>query len=290
MAARKARKRTTKKTTKAVAVVGRSDLALPSSMQDEFAKHISRDKASAVAVGWPFISMQGSTPVMSIAGQPIGCDREGRENTIEAIILGGARVNSYYKGEFTPGKPVPPSCYAIADPLWEAGEIETKLAPPVDLRGKESKACADCRFNAFGSGRGNAKACKNTVRLAMLYAGSSDFAKADGFMLSVPPTGLRGWASYVAPLSAVNRPVMTVITEIEKIPNETGAGFALGFTTLDPIQDETLLRAILARAEGDGGAALIQPPPAIGDSGGGKTQRRRKVTKTTKKKARRKKK
>jgi hypothetical protein len=73
---------------------------------------------------------------------------------------------------------------------------------------------------------------------------------------------------------------MTVVTAIEKIPSETGAGFALNFTTLRPIQDTADLQAILARAKGDGGAALVQPPPAMGaDSGGAKPQRRRSVVK-----------
>ncbi|GAG43702.1 unnamed protein product, partial [marine sediment metagenome] len=206
---------------------------------------------------------------------PVGCDRG---DMIEAIVLGGARINQFYEGDFTPGKPTPPTCYAIADPLWEAGEVEGKIAPPADLKSKQSDKCSDCAFNAFGSGRGNAKACKNTVRLAMLPACTDDVAKADGFMLSVPPTGMRSWASYVAPLAAVGRPVQTVITEIEKIPNTTGAGFSLAFSTLQPIQDETTLRSILARAKGDGGAALVQPPPAA-ESSGAKPKRRRKVVK-----------
>ena len=278
MAARKARKRTSK--TKAV-TVAQSALALPSDLQDEFAEFINRDRASATAADWPYLSMQGSTPVMSLAGNPVGCEREGHENSIEAVILGGARVNQYYEGEYVPGKPTPPVCYAIADPLWEAGEVETKLAPPTDLKSKQSDSCADCRFNAFGSGRGNAKACKNTIRLAMLPAASTDYAKAEGMMVSLPPTAMRTWSAYIAPLLAIGRPVCTVITEVEKIPNEQGAGFAMGFTTLTAIQDKVSLRAILARIKGDGGAALIQPPPAIGTEGGGsaKPQRRRKVKK-----------
>jgi len=164
-----------------------------------------------------------------------------------------------------------------------------KIAPPADLKSKKDDTCAECRFNAFGSGRGNAKACKNTVRLAMLPAATDDFSKADGMMLSVPPSGMRSWAAYVAPLLAIHRPVMTVITEIEKIPSTTGAGFSLGFNTLSLIQDKTALRAILTRTKGDGGAALIQPPPAVGAEGGGaKPQRRRKVVKKAKAKGKKK--
>jgi hypothetical protein len=130
---------------------------------------------------------------MMLGGQPVGSDG-ANPNAIEAIILGGARINQYYEGEFTPGKPTPPTCYAIADPKWEAGEVENKLGPPADLKTKQSDSCSDCRWNSFGSGRGNAKACKNTVRLAMLPANAVDFAKADGLMLSVPPTGMRSWS------------------------------------------------------------------------------------------------
>lgn len=273
-----------KKKTRAVART-QSALALPKEMEDEFTEYVNRDKASTVAAGWPFLSTQGSTPVMTLAGVPVGCDRG---DMIEAVILSGARVNNYYgPDDFVPGKTAPPVCYAIADPAWKAGEIENKLAPPADLKTKCSDSCAECRFNAFGSGRGNAKACKNTVRLAMFHAGESDFSKADGLMLSVPPTAMRSWAAYVAPLAAIKRPVFSVVTEIEKIPNTKGAGFSLALTMLSPIQDKTTLRALAARLKGDGGAALVQPPPAVGDSSGtAKPQRRRKV----KKKARRKKK
>jgi len=253
-------------------------------MQDEFAEFLNRDRASATAAGWPYLSTQGATAQMTLSGVPVGCDRGPQ---IEAVVLGGARVNQYYEGEFTPGKPTPPLCYAIADPSWEPGEVEGKLAPPADLETKQSDKCADCRWNAFGSGRGNAKKCKNTVRLAMLPAASDDFSKAEGLMLSVPPTAMRSWSAYVAPLLSVHRPVMSVVTEIEKVPSEVGAGFSLEFRTLKMIQDTATLRAIIARAKGDGGAALVQPPPSVGSEGRGgapKQQRRRKVIKKARRK------
>jgi len=277
-----ARKKARRKTSKAVATTNTA-LAIPAGMEDEFAEFVNRDRASATAAGWPYLSTQGATAQMTCAGQPVGCDRGPM---IEAVVLGGLRVNQHYEGEFTPGKPTPPSCYAIADPSWEPEGVESKLAPPADLKTKESDKCSDCRFNAFGSGRGNAKACKNTVRLAMLPAASDDFAKAEGFMLSAPPTAMKSWTAYVAPLLAIKRPVLSVVTEIEKIPSEKGAGFTLAFSTLTTIQDKETLRAIMGRARGDGGAALVQPPPAIGEGATKSTgQRRRKV----KKKARRKK-
>jgi hypothetical protein len=286
MAARKARKRSK---TKAVTVAGQNALALPAGMEDEFAKHINRDKASATAAGWPYISTQGSTPQMTLSGAPIGCESGP---AIRAVVLGAVRMNQKYEGDFVPGKPTSPTCYAIADVNWEAGEVEGKLAPPADLKSKADASCASCRFNAFGSGKGNAKECKNVVRLALLPAPSEDYAKADGIMLSVPPGGMKKWGSYVAPLAAIGRPVMTVITEIEKMPSEKGAGFTFDFSTVKPINDKPTLLTILARAGGDGIAALLQPPPAASEASGGKRQRRRKVIKkgvSKKKGARRKK-
>lgn len=282
MPARKAKKRTTRKTRKTKAltpVLGRSELSLPADMEDEFSKYVNRDKASATSAGWPYASTQGSTPVMTCAGAKLGNARGGPE--LEAIVLGGNRVNSFYQGEFTPGKPTPPSCYAIADPDWESGEVEAKLRPPADLASKEHDDCAGCPQNAFGSGRGNSKACKNTVRLALLPADAKDYSKADGLMLSVPPTSLRAWSSYVGQWTAINRPVMTVVTEIAKIPNEKGAGFALRFEKVRPISDRDDLHALLSRAAGDGAAALVQPPPtAAADEKGSSTgPRRRKVVK-----------
>ncbi|GAG06954.1 unnamed protein product, partial [marine sediment metagenome] len=254
MASKKtARKR---KKASAVATVGRSTMALPAELEDEFAKYVNRDRASAGAAGWPFIKTEGSTPFMMLGEQKIG-DANG---ALDAIVLGAVRINTHYEGDFQPGVVTPPTCFALADLAWDAAEIDAKLAPPAELPTKASDACQGCRFNAFGSGRGNSKACKNSVRLALIPADSKDFTKADGLLLNVPPASMKLWSSYVQPWASIGRPIFSVLTQIEKMPAQRGSGFTLHFTPMGPIDDVESLRELAARVSSDAEAALTQPP------------------------------
>lgn len=261
-------------------------VALPASVADEFGDFVSREKASTTQTGGlPWISTQGSTAIMraNLGGDmaPVG-DESG---ALDCIILGGNRSNLYYEGAFEPGAFRPPKCYAVADVAWQRGEVEDKLAPPADLAGKEAPRCKECRWNAFGTAdRGRGKACKNTVRLMLLPSNASDYEKADGYMLSLPPTSLGSWSKYVSRVvDGLRRPVATVVTRIRKVPNEKGAGFTLAFEPLSMVQDEEALRAIAGRVRGDAPPALMQPPPSEApDAPGGKApQRRRKVERRT---------
>lgn len=249
-------------------------LALPSDMQDEFDEYVNRDRASAVAGGWPWISTQGSAPQMRLGGQ------EAEE--LSVIVLGANRSNMYWEEEFRSGVFTPPKCYAIAHPSWKAGEVEEKLAPPADLKTRQAESCAKCDWNAFGSARrGRGKACSNTVRLAMIPADAKLVDKVEGAMLSVPPTSLRMWTQYARQIvDGLNRPVGTAVTRIRKVPNKQGAGFTFEFEMDDVIRDKELLRKILARMKGDAELALQQPPPTVdaetsrAASGGGRARRK----------------
>lgn len=263
--------------------------ALPQDLMDEFAGFATRDKATATQAGWPWVQMQGATAQMRLSGEPIGED----DQSLLAVILGGNQCNMYYEGAYEPGVFRPPTCYAVASTLWERGEVDAKIAPPGDLKTKQSDRCKDCKWNAFGTAdRGRGKACKNTVRLAMLPAYGDGklqqrFDKVDGVMLSIPPTSLKAWTLYVNHVvEGLKRPVCSVVTRVRKVPNETGAGFKLSFEIVEPIQDAPTLRQIASRVKGDGREALEQAPPSGeadgGEGGGGKApQRRKKVVRRT---------
>ena len=273
------RTKTTAKKTTALARVNQGALALPGGLSDEFAPFVNRDRATAKDAGWAYISTRGSTSRMTLSEQPIGEDDGG----VPLVVLGSTYVNSYFEGKYDPNSPRGVVCYAIADPsAADPVQAVAEMGPPKDLKTRKAEKCAPCPMNAFGSGEGRGKACKNTVRLATLPAGA-DYGKADGAMLSVPPTSLKAWSGYVRPvLDGLKRPVATVITKVFKVPNEQTAGFKLHFELVEPIQDEGDLRAILTRMKGDGRAALEQPPSLDGGdavvSGGAPTQHRRKVT------------
>lgn len=266
------------------------ELALPSDLADEFGDFATRDKASATQTGGiPWVSTQGSSAVMKVnmGGElaPIG----NEDGSLDAIVLGGNRANMYFDRDFEPGVFTPPACYAVASRDWLRGEVEEKLAPPADLGTKQADRCKDCRWNAFGSAsRGRGKACSNTVRLMLIPDNVRDVSKADGIMLSVPPTSLANWGKYVTRVTdGLGRPVSSVITRIRKVPSERGAGFSFSFElkgVLDAKTQREELLAIAERVKGDARQALEQPPPAaVADeddrapSGGKKTTRRKVV-------------
>ena len=54
-------------------------------------------------------------------------------------------------------------------------------------------ACRTCPFNAFGSGKGKGKACKETRRLLML---PKDSASGIPLVISLPPSSIRNWQAF----------------------------------------------------------------------------------------------
>jgi hypothetical protein len=281
MAAR--RKKKTSKST-ALARTNQGQLALPADLADEFAEFMNRGRATAQETGWPFISMRGSTSRMKLGELEIGDD----QGVAEIVILGATQQNTLFEGAFNPDQPSGATCYAIADPTAKTEEEITlavaNMGPPADLVSRKSDKCADCMYNAWGSGQGRARACKNTIKVAALAAGS-DYGDASGFMFSVPPTSLGNWAKFAQfVLNGMGRPLQSLVVGLRKVMNETRAGFTLTFDVGSVINDATSLRAILARAKGDALAALASPPMLEGAGNGGTaapksgTQRRRKVT------------
>lgn len=267
MAVRKTKTKTAPRgrAAKAIARVSKSELALPESHAEKFAKFMKRDKASAAEAGWPYVSTAGSLPVMTLGDRELG-DGDG---ALTVIVLAARRVNSYFADPYEQGVMQVPSCGATAGVEWEGADVESQMAPPADLKTKEADTCKDCEFNAFGSAiQGKGKACKNTVRLACLLPETATkkdgLAKAEGVLISVPVASVKSWAKYVAHVNgSYERPVNTVFTTITKVLNPKTAGFTFNF---DMAQDKDGKPAVIntpdelddifARTEGDGLVAV----------------------------------
>ena len=109
--------------------------------------------------------------------------------TIQAVILDFVSNNSHYEAAYDKDNPTPPDCYAV-------GRNPNELAPHPDLEGKKSNACVNCPENAFGSGTGNSKACKNTRTLALLAEGADTDTPI--WSISIPPGSIRFFDTYVS--------------------------------------------------------------------------------------------
>jgi hypothetical protein len=113
---------------------------------------------------------------------------------IEAVILDWRNFNRYYASPYSPQRPIPPSCFAIAKEIAHLGPHEEAGLP-------QNPSCGDCPKNEWGSAAsGTGKACRNTVRLAIAALDANE--ESEPMILVVSPTGLKAWAAYVNGLAA----------------------------------------------------------------------------------------
>jgi hypothetical protein len=261
-----------KKTSRALARRTTSAIATLPDLGDEYAEVLNRDRATAKATGWDFIRTRGT-------GWKWGEDP--LPNPFEAIIVAAMRVNTYYTGAFDPNSFSAPTCYAYA----ADGMDETAMAPPDSLATKENADCGTCIQNAFGSGQGRGKACKNQIKLAVLcfVPGCDDYGdtgKAKGLVLTLPPASIKEFAAYSEKITSeggLNRALFTVVTQLEK--DDSGTGFKINASLVEPIQSAPILKTIMSRTR-EGYKTLQLPPPtgSAEEATPKRTTRRRKVS------------
>lgn len=229
-----------------------SAFAVTAPNRDRFAKHLSREAAAKVgSTLWPFLGTRGAQFRMG-ADRKLGTEFDG-------VILGTAVVNQYYEGDYDPDNAAGPVCFAIAD-LSDAPDPQAvidALAPPKDLPTRVSESCRVCPMNAWGSGKGRGKACKNGRRVTVL--GRSDsYAKTEGARLNIPVTSVRKLADYAKRLAEMGRPLIATVTRFSLSPGDRG-GFEMDFEPVAPINDAKTLDALEQRAK-EGFESLIAPP------------------------------
>jgi len=133
-------------------------------------------------------------------------DGTSNPGPMHCVILDHRNFNRYYTRAYDPQNPAPPDCFAIAK------EIDA-LAPHEDAQDPQSDACATCPNNAWGSAAtGKGKACRNSVRLAI--ASTDATTDTEPMILTLPPTALKGWNSFVNNLSTAGLLPIQVNVEI----------------------------------------------------------------------------
>lgn len=133
------------------------------------------------------------------------------QDPFRAIILDHRNVNRYYTEAYNPQEPKPPKCFAINKDI-------NLMAPPEEVVEPQATSCAECPMNKFGSApTGKGKACRNQVRLALVLEHSG--ADAEPMVMHLPPTALKGWASYYTRLQQHGMLPFQVVTEIALDPN-----------------------------------------------------------------------
>lgn len=163
---------------------------------------------------------------------------------IEAVIVDFVSTNLFYDGPYDRDNPQPPACFAI-------GAEPSLLVPSNNSPNRQAETCTVCPNNQFGSApNGKGKACKNTRLLALVPVSALDDPKEEApiWILSVPPTSLKAFDSYVHGLAAKHKTVpIGVVTQITMDPNSTFA--APRFNVVRPLQAKELSVFMPRRSE-----------------------------------------
>lgn len=151
-------------------------------------------------------------------------DGKTHPGPIQAVILDHRNVNRYYVKPYDPQNPAPPHCFAISKVIEGMRPHEEAMEP-------QAETCSECVMNQWGSApNGRGKACRNTVRLAIVPPDAD--VNDDPMILTVSPTGLKSWASLVNGLESFGKLPIHVVTEIAFNPD--AAYSTLVFKALGP--------------------------------------------------------
>lgn len=178
--------------------------------EEQFADLAKETSKGAVVSEGKFLSFRNGD--LSFAGESI------EDNELNMVIVGWVLHNTYYDPDvkFDAKNPAAPICYSF-------GREVDDMAPHEQAPDKQCGSCEECPFNQFGSGKGNAKACKNGVRIAFIAEDDLDnIAGADVVYAAIPPTSIRNWNNYVAKVlkDKLKRPHWSVITRLSVTKEE----------------------------------------------------------------------
>lgn len=208
---------------------------------------VARTKMTVAAAAWEkamavhvkdtteaLAGIGGGGSFISLSGGQFTFDDAALPSPLPVVIVNSMRENLYYPDAYDPNNIVAPVCFALADLNLPSDDREGRLQPHPTAPQPQSETCAQCPMNKFKSDdRGRGKACKNTIKLAMISAESLDGAglpEAQPAMLRIPVTSLKNYKSYVDKLAnVIGRPTFGVITKIDIVPDQR-TQFKLTFT------------------------------------------------------------
>ena len=151
-------------------------------IQEQIAAELANVSDTVAAPSGHRITLKGKVFTL-----PDGAQTKG---ALEVTILDWRNVNLYYPGAYNSQKPEEPSCFAIS-------KIIDGMKPSDNANDAQSDACKGCPWNEWGSasGGGKGKACKNTVRIAVVPVDAT--SETPIWTIDVSPTGLTGFNNLV---------------------------------------------------------------------------------------------
>lgn len=131
---------------------------------------------------------------------------------LPVVILDWSLNNQYYGGKpFVPGEKSPPVCFANGQSV--GAMRPSKNSPDIQ---NDGNPCATCWANQFGSGVGNAKACKNQIRIAFMLP--EEGPDGDIYVINVSPTGINFFKDYAKKVNEKGLALTQLVTVLSFDP------------------------------------------------------------------------
>lgn len=185
---------------------------LPAYLKAFNVSELNADLTAHAGGGFPVISIKGKTFAIVRDGErtviPNPKDPESPATSIEVVIIKANKNISkvfYLKGyDKDSSEGQKPDCYS-----------NDGIAPAADAQNPQSKKCATCPHNQWGSrvtdkGTSKGKACADAVRLAVAPAGQLN----DPMLLRVPPASIRALGEFGQTLAKRGVGYNMVVTKI----------------------------------------------------------------------------
>jgi len=130
---------------------------------------------------------------------------------LTVIIVDWRNQRKYYP-HYDPKKLEAPYCFA-------SNKIVKDLKPSINADKPQSKTCAECKLDQFGSStKGKGKECKNSVKIAIIQ---SDFdEESDVLHIDVAPKSLKSFNKFVTQLGDLGMIPLQVTVDIAFDHNE----------------------------------------------------------------------
>lgn len=213
--------------------------------------------AALATGGYPVISIKGKSFSIIRNGKNTLLTREVDGEDVPATYIDTIIVNAsshynktFYVNGYTEGSKEKPDCFS-----------NDGMKPDAQSPNPQSKACANCPKNAWGSGtneKGEAtagKACADVLRLAV--AAPTDIA--DPMLMRVPPASLKVVTQYAQALASRGIPIEGALTRIKFEAQEASPKLVLqfkGYVTeeqymaVQKIRGTELVASIIGRKSG----------------------------------------
>ena len=179
----------------------------PLANSDLFKDLLETNKRLSGNSGGRRISIRGGRFREIVGGEQMRVNSTGSMNVV--VLKSSLISRSYYKAEYDPDNTGAPDC-------WSPDSETPSTDVPADKR--MSASCRDCPMDVKGSGTGDSRACRFSVRLALAIEG--DLTKV--YQMQLPATSLFGdpvnndmaMQSYAKMLQENNMPMIGVVTQM----------------------------------------------------------------------------